>query len=108
MRPRHRFGPKKHKYNAKATVVDGIRFDSKREARYYEKLKWRKGAGEVLFWLRQAPIHLPGGVRMVIDFVEFHTDGTVHFVDVKGMQTEAFKIKKRQAEAIYPFEIEVA
>ena len=98
---------KKHKYNAKATVVDGIRFDSKKEANYYSRLKLRVLSGEVLFFLRQVPIHLTGNVRMVIDFQEFHADGTVRFVDTKGVQTEAFKIKKRQAEALYPIEIEV-
>ena len=96
-----------HKYNAKPTVVDGIRFDSKKEAKYYSELKHRVTYGEVDFFLRQVPIHLTGNVRFVIDFQEFHSDGTVHFVDVKGTQTEVFKIKKKQAEALYPITIEV-
>ena len=106
----HKFTRKdvnKHKYNAKATVVDGIRFDSKKEANYYLKLKEEVMLGTIIFFLRQVPIHLTGGVRLVIDFLEFHADGTVHFVDTKGVQTEAFKIKKRQAEYLYPFNIEV-
>lgn len=98
---------KKHKYNAKATVVDGIRFDSKKEAEYYVELKLRVSQGEVKFFLRQVPIHLTGGVRFIIDFQEFHADGTVHFVDVKGVQTAVFKIKKTQAEALYPITIEI-
>ena len=97
----------KHKYNAKPTVVDGIRFDSKKEAGYYSELKLRQQAGEILFFLRQVPIHLPGGTKLVIDFQEFHTDGTVHFVDTKGVITDVFKIKKREVEAHYPFEIEI-
>ena len=100
---RHRLKKKKHKYNAKAAVVDGIRFDSGKEARYYSDLKIRQMAGEVLGWLRQVPIHLPGGTVLRVDFLEFHTDGTVHFVDVKGMVTDAFKIKKREAEHTYPW-----
>jgi len=39
----------RHKFGAKPTVSDGIRFDSKLEARYYEQIKLRKRAGEVLF-----------------------------------------------------------
>lgn len=104
-RLRHRFKP--HKYGAKPTEVDGIRFDSQKEARYYSELKLRQRAGEVLFFLRQVPLHLPGGTRLVVDFLEFHADGTVHFVDTKGVVTEIFKIKKREVEAAYPLEIEV-
>jgi hypothetical protein len=98
---RHNF--KKHKYNAKPTEVDGIRFDSQKEARYYVDLKLRQRAGEVLGWFRQVPIHLPGGTVLRIDFLEFHTNGSVHIVDVKGMETKEFKIKKREAEAAYPW-----
>lgn len=92
----------RHKYGAVAVEHDGIRFDSKAEGRYYEQLKLRVRAGEVLWFLRQTPIHLPGGTKLVVDFLEFHADGSAHFVDVKGMETEAFKIKRREVEAIYP------
>ena len=106
---RHNFRRTKgHKYNAKATVIDGIRFDSAKEGRYYSQLKLRVQAGDVLFFLRQVPIHLPGQTRLVVDFLEFHSDGTCHLVDVKGMQTEVFRLKKRQAEYLYPFKIELA
>lgn len=100
-------GKKRHKFRAKSVEYDGIRFDSKAEARYYLGLKTRVLAGDVVFFLRQIPIHLPGKTKLVIDFVEFHADGTVHFVDVKGMETETFKLKRRQVEALYPFEIEL-
>lgn len=100
---RHKFtGQKKSKYAAQAVVVDGIRFDSKKEARYYSELKLRQKAGEVLFFLRQVPFHLPGNIRYVIDFQEFHADGTVHFVDTKGFETETFKLKRAQVEDLYP------
>ena len=94
---------KKHKYNAKATMVDGIRFDSKKEAAYYCDLKLRQRAGEVIGFFRQVPIHLPGGTILRIDFLEFHADDTVHIVDVKGVETGEFKIKKREVEAVYPW-----
>ena len=105
---RHSFAKRStHKYNARAVVIDGIRFDSAKEGRYYGELKLRQCAGEVLCFLRQVPIHLPGQTRLVIDFLEFHTDGSVHFVDTKGVQTETFKLKRRQVEDLYPFDIEV-
>lgn len=96
----------KHKYNAKKTDVDGIRFDSKKEAKYYQELKLRQMAGEVVFFLRQVPFYLPGGVTYRVDFQEFHADGTVHFTDVKGMRTQSFIAKKKIVENLYPVEIE--
>ena len=105
---RHNFARRNgHKYNARALVIDGIRFDSAKEGRYFQQLKLRQQAGDVLCFLRQVPIHLPGQTRLVVDFLEFHPDGTVHFVDTKGVQTETFKLKRRQVEDLYPFEIEV-
>ena len=96
----------KHKFGAVQTIRDGFKFPSKKEARYYDELKVRVKAGEVYFFLRQVPIHLPGGVLMRIDFVEFWANGTVHFIDTKGKRTEQYKAKKRMVEALYPFEIE--
>lgn len=101
--------PKKRsgKYNAKKVVVDGIRFDSKKEAKYYEELKLRKAAGEVEYFLLQVPFHLPGGVVYKCDFQEFLSDGSVRYVDTKGFETAEFKIKKKQVEALYPVTIEI-
>lgn len=100
--------PKKNKYGAVPTVVNGIRFDSKREARYFEKLVERKAAGEVAYFLRQVPLHLPGGTRLVVDFQIHYPDGRVEYVDVKGRETDSFKIKRREIEAIYPIRILLA
>jgi len=100
--------PKRRKYGNVPTVVDGIRFDSKREAAYYEQLKMRKAAGEVHFWLRQVPIHLPGGTKYVIDFLVFLRDDTVDFVDVKGKETKEFRIKRREVEHHYPIKVLLA
>lgn len=106
MKP-HRNGIR-HKYGAVRTELDGIKFDSKAEANYYGELKLRKMAGEVVQFLRQVPFYLPGGVKYVVDFVEFWADGSVHFVDVKGQETESFRAKKRMVEELFaPIVIEV-
>ena len=97
----------RHKYNAKTTTVDNIKFSSKKEARYYQDLLLRQRAGEVVFVLRQVPFHLPGGVTYRVDFQEFHSDGTVHFVEIKGFETKDWIMKKKLVEALYPVEIEV-
>lgn len=97
----------RHKYKAKPSHEDGIRFDSKLERNYYNYLKKRQSQGFIIFFLRQVPIHLPGNTKYVCDFVEFHEDGTCHFVDCKGVETQTFKLKKRQVEELYPIEIEI-
>lgn len=102
----------KHKYGAKPTKRDNIRFDSKAEARYYDKLKLAQRAGELLFFLRQVPIHLPGNVRYVVDFVEFWAPagdepGDIVWTDVKGVETATFKLKRKQVEELYPIKINV-
>jgi hypothetical protein len=99
--------PIKHKFHAIPTTTDGIRFDSKKEARVYHALKMEMLVGDVVFFLRQVPFHLPGGVKYVVDFQVFMASGIVRFIDAKGMKTESFKAKKRMVEAIYPIEIEV-
>lgn len=105
---------RRSKYGAQPTEADGIRFDSKAEANYYLELKARVAAGDVAYFLRQVPIHLPGRTRYVVDFLEFLpctcggcTCQRHRFVDVKGVQTQTFRLKKRQVEELYPIEIEV-
>lgn len=101
------YGRIRHKFGAVAVEHDGCRFDSKIEGRYYQKLKLEQKAGELLFFLRQVPIHLPGKTKLVIDFVEFWRDESVVFTDVKGIETETFKLKRRQVEELYPIEINI-
>jgi len=96
----------RHKFKAKITTEDGIKFHSKKEAAYYRQLKMKKEAGIVLFFLRQVPFHLPGNVKVVVDFVEFHNDGEVKFIDVKGYRTKTYIKNKKMVEALYPVEIE--
>lgn len=98
--------PKRSKFNNIRCTMDGIGFASRAEMGYYATLKLRVAAGEVSYFLRQVPIHLPGNIRYVVDFVEFWTDGTVHYVDCKGHETALFKLKKKQVEALYPITIE--
>jgi hypothetical protein len=98
----------RHKYNSVKTELDGITFDSKLEASYYIYLKQLKMAGKVLFFLRQVPFHLPGKVTYRVDFQVFTATGSVHFIDVKGMETAGFLLKKKQVEELYaPVEIEI-
>lgn len=93
------------KYRAKKTKVDGITFDSRKEARRYSELKLLQKAGEVLFFHRQPIFDLPGGTTYRADFLVFWADGHVTWEDVKGVKTPAYKKAKKQVEAVYPVEI---
>lgn len=106
---KHNFTPKKHKYNARKTVVDGITFDSKKEAARYEELKLLKAAGEVLLIQLQIPFLLPGVPkrRYLLDFQVFWADGHVSFEDVKGRDTDMSKLKRTQVLDLYGVEIEL-
>ena len=95
----------RHKFNAKPTTVNDIKFSSKKEAKYYSELLLRQKDGEVLFFLRQVPFHRPGNVRYVCDFQVFLASGEVQFIDVKGMKVEPYPTKKKIIEAIFPIEI---
>lgn len=98
--------PLRHKFRARPIEHDGIKFPSKKEARHYDKLKLAVQSGKLLFFLRQVPIHLPGGVIYRVDFLEFWADGSVSFRDIKGFKTESYKAKKRMVEQMYPIIIE--
>lgn len=95
----------RHKFNAKQTILDGIKFQSKKEADRYSELKLLQKAGEVVFFLRQVPFHLPGQVTYRCDFQVFWANGTITFEDPKGRKTELYVAKKKIVEALYPVEI---
>ena len=88
------------KYHAIKTTVNGILFDSKREAhRYYELLLLEK-AGEISDLKLQVPYELipkQKGERACIykaDFV-YRQNGETIVEDVKGVRTDAYKIKRK-------------
>lgn len=77
-----------HKYRAKPT--NG--YASKREAAYADLLLTLKQAGQIIDWLEQVPIKLPGNNKYVVDFMVLDSTG-VRFIEVKGFMTPSFKIK---------------
>ncbi len=97
----------KHKYNAKPTTIDEIKFPSKKEAAYYQKLKFAQKSGELLFFLMQVPFKLPGNITYRADFMEFWKDGNAKVVDVKGFMTPVSQLKIKQIEDLYNIEIHI-
>lgn len=90
------------KYHNTPTEIDDIRFDSKAEAGRYLTLKALKASGNILWFSRQPSFLLPGGVRYMPDFLVCDAAGLIWVEDVKGVETEAFKIKKKLWENAFP------
>ena len=107
--------PKRSKYGAQPTVVDGVRFHSKKEADRYVELKRLEGIGAVsgvelqpafplYVWdtVNKTATHigkyvadfryvLHGPSGLLVDVVE----------DVKGFKTPVYRLKKKMVEAQY-------
>lgn len=91
------------KYLSHKTVVDGITFDSKDEAKYYEALKIRKYRGEIQNFELQPKFTLVGGFKKLgktyraitytPDYAIYHNDGSEEYVDVKGMTTQQGELR---------------
>jgi len=97
----------RHKYNAQRTEFDGKKFDSKKEAHFYAKLKLAKESGELLFFLRQVPFDLPGNIKYRADFMCFWEDGTVEVIDVKGYMTEMARTKLAMIKDVYNIDVKI-
>lgn len=94
-----------NKYNAKKVEIDGIVFDSRAEGRFYEHLLDLMHEGVVESFEMQKTYTLLDkfphpktgktirAIKYVPDFEVIYTDGRVEVVDVKGMQTDVFRMK---------------
>ena len=93
--------PKPNKYGAVPTEYGGRRYHSKREADYAADLDVRQLRGEITGYLVQVPFWLTGGVKYVADFLVVYPDGRLRLIDVKGVETDVFRIKQRLMAAEY-------
>lgn len=98
---------RRSKFGNEPTEVDGMWFPSKLEARCYQWLKRMREGGGCRYFLRQVPFDLPGNVRYRVDFLVVMADGSLRFIDAKGVETDSFKIKKKQVEHLYGVEVEL-
>lgn len=95
--------PKRSKYSNEKCVVDGIKFDSRREAARWTQLAAMQKAGEICALERQVVYVLAPGVaingrkvpplRYIADFVYERGEETV-IEDVKGVITGEYRIKR--------------
>jgi hypothetical protein len=104
--------PKRSKYGNRKTVVDGIEFDSAKEANRYQELLLLERAGAIShlerqprfdFVVRGNPVKYDSGRQAYYkaDFAYF--DGERRIVeDAKGFRTKEYKLKKAFVEAVFP------
>lgn len=95
-----------NKYGAIKTVVNGERFDSRKEACRWKELQLLERAGKISGLRRQVRYKLldavidDGGKKVlgaasyVADFV-YEQDGETVVEDAKGFKTEAYKLKRK-------------
>jgi Protein of unknown function (DUF1064) len=103
------------KYNSKKVELDNHIFDSQLEARYYQQLKWLQEHEQILFfrlqprYLLQEAFEKDGKkfrrIDYLADFEVHHLDGSIEVIDIKGMETEAFKLKRKLFEKKYPHKL---
>lgn len=112
---------KRAKYGAVPTTVDGVRFDSAKEATRYGELKVLEQAGEI--WdlelqprfvllvpstsgqlMRAATAITQGGTFKLGEYrgdFKYHDKSGIVVEDVKGFKTPLYRWKKKHVEAQY-------
>lgn len=112
-----------HKYGAKPTVIDGVRFASQKEARRYQELRLLERSGEIHRLAVQPGFPLAvqrNGEKLPTKIGEYRGDfvycecrrpnGGCEWTgqvveDVKGFKTPLYKWKKKHVEAQYGIQI---
>lgn len=96
----------------RATVVDGITFQSKLESDRYRELELLNRSGEVAYFLRQVPFDVAPKVRYRADFViVWNRSGPaceiVTVEDTKGFLTSTARVKIAAVEHRYRIKITI-
>lgn len=100
-----------NKYRNKKVIVDEKEFDSKREGNRYKELKLLERAGEIKDlelqprFLLQDSFKKNGRTFRKIEYVadfKYIGNGKTIVEDVKGIQTDVFKLKHKIFEKVYP------
>ena len=101
--------PRPPKYGNRKTVVDGITFDSAKEAKRYGELKVLQRAGEITSLELQPrfPIVI-NGVKVctyVADFGYVDQIGSPVVEDCKGFKTREYTLKRKLMKAVHGIDI---
>ncbi|WP_445429252.1 DUF1064 domain-containing protein [Bacillus atrophaeus] len=106
-----------NKYGARKTQVDGITFDSRAEAKYYEQLKWLKVSKQIKDFKLQPRFLLQEAfkkngktfrkIEYIADFEVHNLDGSIEIIDIKGVETKEFAIKRKMYERNYEIPLKI-
>lgn len=107
--------PKKSKYHNVKIVVDGITFDSKKEAARYRELRLLERAGQITGLVLQPKFLIAEAVELdgrkqraryyIADFQYVDSDGQTIVEDAKGMKTAVYRAKRHQMKLRYGIEV---
>ena len=109
--------PKAHKYHAIPTMVDGIRFDSKREAEHYQDLRLMAKAGVIrdlhlqpcyalIIVSTTGEYHIVGEYRADFQFFDIEQN-RVRVQDIKGVDTPLSRLKRKIVKARDGIDVEI-
>jgi len=99
------------KYRAIKTTIDGITFDSKKEAIRYQELKLLERCNKITDLKRQVPFVLipkntnGSAVKYIADFTYKRKSGIEVVEDVKGVKTPVYRLKKRLMKEVHGIDI---
>jgi hypothetical protein len=98
-----------HKYHARATTIDGLRFPSQAEARRYRELKTLLAAGHIqnLRVHTRWPLIVQGYDcgTYESDFDYLNGQGQLVVEDVKGVITDLYRLKKKLMCALHHIDV---
>jgi hypothetical protein len=96
---------RRNKYGNKKCSFEGYIYDSRLEADYAQELSLRKKAGDILDWDRQFKVSIDiNGYHICNYYVDFRVhekDESFTLVELKGMETDVWKIKRKLLEAVW-------
>lgn len=102
---RHQKRGNGNKYGARSAEYSGTVYHSTAEARFAQQLDLRVKGKEILKWEKQirCPLIVNGFkiCTYIPDFRLTYPDGTIEWVEIKGMMTAAAAIKIKLFEALY-------
>jgi len=87
-------------------TYNGRVYHSKAEAEYAQQLDFLVRSGAVKHYVCQESMQIELNnvpiCKVIIDFKVTNADGTVDYVEIKGFETETFRLKKKLLLAAYP------
>ena len=102
---------KQNKFKNKKIIIDGIKFDSKKEGYYYVYLKELEKTNKISNLQLQVKYELQPkfkrdnktyrSITYIADFA-YEENGKTVVIDVKGFKTDVYKLKKKLLLYNYP------